>query len=141
MKFIGYLQSVGEWTWIFIDEMSEIAPSFQGGKAWKDIGEFSITLKESRKAMQCLFFNTQSPIDIDHRVRTKIMTRIFLPGARTEAGCRVHQDAIDNLHINRVMGNEAYIDSNGRFGMVTFKDIFKPIPSIQIEARNDGIIK
>jgi hypothetical protein len=137
MQFIAFLQSVGEWTWIFVDEMSEIAPSFQGGAMWKDIGQFSITLKECRKAMQCLFFNTQSPIDIDHRCRTKIMTRILLPGARSESGCRVTQCAIDNLRIDRKHGNEAYIDSNGRFGKVVFKDIYKPIPGIQIEARND----
>lgn len=138
MDFIHYLRSVGTWNHIFLDELSEISPSFTSGKVFKLIGKFSIDLKECRKTMINIHANSQALPDIDHRIRTKIMVRIFLPGARADKYCRVEQRAIDNLDENPKEGNEAYVEMSGRFGLTRFTDIFKPDPSYLWEARVNG---
>ena len=137
MEFIHFLRSVGEWVHIYLDELSEISPSFSSGKTFKKIGTFSIDLKECRKTMINIHANSQALPDIDHRVRTKIMVRIFLPGARADKYSRVEQRAIDNLEENPQEGNEAYVEMSGRFGLTRFADIFKPIPGLQWEARTN----
>ena len=81
--------------------------------------------------------NSQALPDIDHRVRSKIMVKIFLPGARTDKYSRVEQTAIDNLEENHSEGNESYLEHSGRFGKTRFKDIYRPIKGMQWEARVD----
>ena len=84
-----------------------------------------------------LHCNSQSLPDIDHRVRSKIMVRVFLPGARAGKDSRITQPAIDNLDEDPKHGNEAYLSFGGKFGKIRFKDIYKPIPGMQWEARCD----
>jgi len=138
IDFIHYLRSVGEWCHVYIDELSEICPAFTGGKIFHKIGDFAIDLKEARKCMLSIHTDTQSVSDIDHRVRTKFMVRIYLPGARSDKFSRITQRAIDNLDENPKHGNEAYLEFSGKFGTSIFKDIFKPIPEMHWEARIDG---
>jgi len=133
--FIHYLRSVGEWVHVYIDEISEIAPAFTSGRAWKKIKDFSLDLKEVRKCMINIHTNTQSVSDIDHRVRSKVMVKIYLPGARTDNISRITQTAIDNLNEDPVNGNEAYVEYSGKFGRTVFRDIYKPNSKILWEAR------
>jgi hypothetical protein len=138
MDFIHHLRSVGEWVHIYIDELSEISPAFTSGKLFKKIGLFSVDLKEVRKCMMNVHCNSQALPDIDHRVRTKLMIRIFLPGAKAGKDSRITQTAIDNLSEDSKNGNEAYLEFSGKFGTTIFKDIFKPIKGLQWEARTNG---
>ena len=135
MDFIHYLRGIGEWNHVFIDELSEISPAFTSGNLFKQIGRFSVDLKEIRKCMINLHCYSQSLPDIDHRIRTKVMVRIFLPGARSGKDSRITQPAIDNLLENPVEGNEAFLEYSGNFGKTVFRDIYKPIPGMQWEAR------
>ena len=137
MDFLHYLRSVGDWVHVFIDELSEISPAFTSGELFKQIGRFSIDLKECRKTMLNIHCNTQSLPDVDHRIRTKIMIRIFLPGAKTGKESRLSQQALDNLMENPKFGNEAYIESSGRFGRTQFCDIYPPNRIQQWEAHGD----
>jgi hypothetical protein len=138
IDFIHYLRSVGEWTHVYIDELSEIATAFTSGRLFKQIGRFSVDLKEVRKCMINVHANSQALPDVDHRIRSKIMVRIFLPGARSDQYSRVQQTAIDNLEENPIDGNEAYLEQSGRFGRTRFVDIYKPIKGLQWEARVNG---
>jgi hypothetical protein len=138
IDFLHYLRSVGEWTHVYFDELSEIAPAFSSGKTWKKIKQFSLDLKEVRKSLLNVHSNTQSISDVDHRCRSKIMIKIYLPGARADSISRITQKAIDNLSEDKVNGNEAYLEYSGKFGTTIFKDIFKPIPGMQWEARVNG---
>jgi RecA/RadA recombinase len=138
IDFIHFLRSIGEWVHVYIDELSEIAPAFTSGSVWKKIRDFSIDAKEIRKCMLNLHTNTQSVSDIDHRIRSKVMVKIYLPGARTDNVSRITQKAIDNLEEDPINGNEAYIEYSGKFGKTRFKDIYKPTPGMQWEARIDG---
>ena len=138
MDFIHHLRGVGEWVHVYIDELSEISPAFTSGKLFKKIGQFSVDLKEVRKCMMNVHCNSQALPDIDHRVRTKLMIRIFLPGAKAGKDSRITQTAIDNLSEDSRGGNEAYLEFGGKFGTTIFKDIFKPIKGLQWEARTDG---
>ena len=122
IEFLHYLRSAGEWVHIFIDEMSEIAPAFTSGKVWKKIKDLSLDLKEVRKCLMNIHSNTQSVSDIDHRVRSKVMIKIYLPGARSDNISRITQTAIDNLNEDPVNGNEAFLEYSGKFGKTIFKD-------------------
>jgi len=135
ISFIHFLRSVGEWTHLYIDEFSEIAPSFTSGKQWKKIRDLSNDLKEVRKCMINIHTNSQSVSDIDFRCRTKIMCKIFLPGSQADSHSRIEQTAIDNLNEDPVGGSEGYIEMSGKFGRTVFKDIYKPNPKILWEAR------
>ena len=137
MEYLHHLRSVGEWCHVYIDELSEISPAFSSGRTWKRIKDFAIDLKEVRKCMMNVHTNTQSVSDIDHRVRTKIMVKVYLPGARKDNVSRITQTAIDNLGEDPVHGNEAYLEFSGKFGKTVFRDIFKPIQGMQWEARVD----
>jgi len=139
MEFLDYLRSVGEWVHIFIDEFGEVCPAYASGKSWKKIGYFSEdVLKDIRKCMMNVHVNTQSVTNIDHRARSKIMLKIFLPGAISDKHSRVTQAAIDNLKRDPIHGNPAYLDIRGEFGVVTFKDIYKPIKGFHIDAICNG---
>jgi hypothetical protein len=139
MDFIHYLRGVGEWVHVYIDELSEICPAFTSGKLFKKIGQFSVDLKEVRKCMMNVHCNSQALPDIDHRVRSKFMIRVFLPGARAGKDSRITQGAIDNLDEDPKGGNEGYLEYSGKFGTTIFKDIYKPVEGLQWEARVDGI--
>jgi len=138
MDFIHYLRSIGEWSHTYIDELSEIAPAFTGGELWHKIHQFSVNAKEIRKCMMNVHTNTQSVSDIDHRVRSKVMVKIYLPGARSDNISRISQRAIDNLDEDNINGNAAYLEYSGKFGKTVFKDIFKPVPGFAWEARANG---
>ena len=139
MGLIHHLRGVGEWCHVFIDELSEICPAFTSGKLFHQIGNFAIDCKEVRKCQINLHSNSQSVADIDHRVRSKVMLKIFLPGSRAGSDSRLSQMALDNLSEDNKKGNESYLEQSGRFGKVRFTDIYKPIPEKQWEARvNDS---
>lgn len=139
MDFIEYLREVGEWTTVLIDEMADICPYPTSGNRYKKIGSFASTVGAVRRCMISLFYNTQTVKDIDWRVRSKAMIRVFLPGAIADTkNSRVTQKAIDNLDINPGMGNEAYLSSSGEFGKIRFTRIYKPNPRYNFEAYVDG---
>jgi len=139
MDFIHYLRSVGEWVHLYVDEISEISPAFSKGKTWKTIKDFAVDMKEVRKCMMNVHCNTQSVADIDHRIRSKVMIRIYMPGARKENVSRITQLALDNLEESIKFGNQAYLEMGGKFGTTRFQDIYKPDPKMQWEARVDGL--
>jgi hypothetical protein len=138
MDFLKYLSGIGNWVNIFIDEMGDISPSQTGGELWKKIEEFAKTMKGVRRCMMNVHCNTQSVVDVDYRIRSKIMMKIYLPGARSDKTSRVTQKAIDNLTRDPINGNEAFIEYSGTFGKVRFGDIYKPLPGFHYEAHVEG---
>ena len=139
MDFILYLRNIGEWTHVFIDEFAEICPAYLSGEMWKKVGKFSNNiLKDIRKCFINLHTNTQMLQNIDDRARKQVMINIYLPGAKVPKHSRIQQGAVDNLIIDRVHGNEAYLEYSGRFGVTVFKDIYKPDPKCHIDVTNNG---
>lgn len=135
MNFLHYLLSIGEWKHLFVDEVNEISPAHTSGKLFHKIGDFALDLKECRKTLTDVCCNTQSIPSIDYRIIAVLMVRIYLPGARASKNGRVTQKAIDNLGIDHVNGNEAYLEAYGRFGKTTFKNIYVPDAKMLWEAR------
>lgn len=138
MDFMKYLSGIGTWVNIFIDEIGDIAPSQTGGDLWKKIEEFAKTMKNVRRCMMNVHTNTQSVVDVDYRVRSKVMMKVYLPGARSDKTSRVSQRAIDNLMRDPINGNQAFIEYSGTFGKVRFSDIFKPRNGYHYEAHVEG---
>jgi len=136
--FLSYLRDIGEWIHVFIDEISEVAPANPSGDEYWDMVEFGWVMKDVRKCQMKVYTNTQTASDVDYRVRTKIMVKVFLPGARKDPHCRVTQQAIDNLVRDESRGNQAWIEYTGDFGLVVFKDIYRPNPKLQIGAYIDA---
>jgi len=134
MKFIHYLRGVGEWVNLFIDEMADIAPAVCKGDLYQRIMKFSNDMGAVRRCMMNCLYNTQTASDVHWTVRKKVMLKVFLPGAISDKTTRVSQKAIDNLDRNPYLGNEAYLDLGGEFGIVRFANIWKPNPKYHIEA-------
>jgi hypothetical protein len=140
MDFIAYMRHTTAWDHIFIDEIGEVIPSNTSGKLHKRIGQFAIFAKDIRKCRMKVIANTQSVRDMDWRVIDKFMYRVFLPGAMADRKhSRVTQKAIDNLQGDMNHGNDAYIDRLGKFGKISFLDIFVPNHEISIEAHNSNL--
>jgi len=140
MEFIAFLRHKGEWIHVFIDEIGEVVPSNTSGKLHRRIGQFAIFSKDFRKCRMKVIANTQSIRDMDWRMLDKFMYRVFLPGAMADRKhSRVVQRAIDNLEGNEFHGNDAFIDRQGKFGLINFSDVFKPDPNIMIEAHNKDL--
>ena len=138
MEFIEYLSGVGLWTNIFIDEMGDVCPSMTANPLWGRISRFVETAKSIRRCMMNVHYNTQSVVDIDFRVRSKVMVKVYLPGAKADKMSRVTQKAIDNLVMDPVNGNQAWIEFTGKFGRIQFTDIFKPFDGYHYEAFVQG---
>lgn len=140
MELLFFLRSKYQWAHIFCDEFSEIAPSDQSDVMWHRIKECSTNIKEVRKCNKNLHTNSQSVSDVDWRIRRKLQTYIYLPGARVGWNSRVYQKAVDRLTVDRRNGNMAYLESLelNVFGVTRFRNIFKPLPGISWEARVDG---
>jgi hypothetical protein len=139
MEFLAFLRHTGEWNHVFVDEIGEVVPCNTSGKLHKRIGQFAIFVKDIRKCRIKLIVNTQSIRDMDWRILEKFMFRIFLPGAMADTKhSRVMQRAIDNLEGSEKNGNNAFIDRFGKFGLLTFQDIFKPDHRFIIEAHVGG---
>jgi hypothetical protein len=136
MNFIGWLRDCGEWVHVYIEEFAEIAPTNPGGEMYKKMLQFADTLKDVRKCMINVYTNTQTPAEVDWRIRKKYMIRIYLPGSKVEGHgyTRVTQKAVDNL-LRHPEGNEAYIDHAGTFGKTRFTDIFNPDHNLHVDAR------
>lgn len=135
IEFIGFLRTTCQWNHVFIDEMAEVAPAFAAGDDWKRIEKFSFILKDIRKTWINVYSNVQSISDLDSRVRTKIMVKIFLPGASQDKHSRILQKAIDNLKEDRINGNEGYIEYFSRFCKTRFNKIYKPDKENMIDVR------
>ncbi len=134
LEFIAWLRGVGEWVNIYIDELGDVAPSNTQGELWQRLREFSNVLKDVRRCMMHVHVNTQSVVDVDYRIRGKVMLKIFLPGAIVDKNTRVTQRAVDNLDRDAKHGNQSYMDLHGEFGLARFTSIYKPIPGTHIEA-------
>jgi len=134
MKLDMHLRSVGEWVHKYCEEFSEIAPMFPRGELWHLVKKYAAVLKDVRKCMMNLHYNTQQVSDIYYECRNKVMIKIFLPGAYKDKNCRVTQRAIDNLQRDKHNGNEAYLVEGGEFGKVRFGDIFEPNKDYHYEA-------
>lgn len=140
MDFIAYMRHTTSWDHIFIDEIGEVIPSNTSGKLHKRIGQFAIFAKDIRKCRMKVITNTQSVRDMDWRVIDKFMYRVFLPGAMADRKhSRITQKAIDNLIGDENYGNDAYIDRLGKFGKISFLDIFVPFNDLSIEAHNSNL--
>jgi len=139
LDFVRFLRRSGEWSHVFIDEISECCPEFSSGRLWQKIRQFSVDVKELRKCQINLVSNTQSISDIDHRVRKKLMVHFWLPGSITGKPSRITQKAIDALKEDPYRGNECFIEESGKFGKLVFKDIFKPNPIYHWDARCEEV--
>ncbi|MHA1865408.1 MAG: hypothetical protein ACTSWZ_02785 [Candidatus Heimdallarchaeaceae archaeon] len=136
VDFLHYQRSIGEFTHNYLDEYGELFPSNSRGLLWRKVYEAAEDLKEVRKCFIDVHTTTQSVVDVDWRVRGKIMIHIYFFGARPDKRSRVRQDAIDRLDVDPVRGNEAWLELGyGLFGKVRFTQIYKPNPKMNWEAR------
>ena len=134
MGLIAHLRGSGEWNHTYLEEFSEIAPAFPSGNLWKEVKGFANLLKDVRKCMMNVHYNTQQVSDIFYECKNKVMIKIFLPGSITENHCRITQPAIDNLNRDSKKGNQAWLVEGGEFGKIRFRDIYKPVPGYHYEA-------
>lgn len=135
VSFLKYLNGVGEWTHVFLDEYGELFPFGSSGQLFKIIQEASDVLKEVRKCRTNVYATTQVTSDVDYRVRNKLMVLAYMYGAKPMSRSKVSQRAIDNLDRDIIRGNEGWLEYGyGIFGKGRFKKIYKPRYGMNWEA-------
>jgi len=135
IDFLKYLNSIGEWTHVFLDEYGELFPFGSSGALYKRIQDASDILKEVRKCRTNVYATTQVTSDVDYRVRNKLMVLVYMYGAKPMSRSKVSQYAIDSLDRDLVKGNEGWIEYGyGIYGKGRFTKIYKPIPGQNWEA-------
>jgi len=135
IDFMGYLNGVGEWTHVFLDEYGELFPFGSSGLLYKRIQLASDILKEVRKCRTNVYATTQVTSDVDYRVRNKLMVLVYMYGAKPMSRSKVSQRAIDNLDRDIVRGNEGWLEYGyGIYGKGRFVKIYKPVKGMNWEA-------
>jgi len=113
---------------IIFDEADDIFPEQPGGIRWHLQLWFKDVLRDFRKRNISLFFTAHSHQDIDFRIKSKIMTRIWMRGALPTAGSLVRRQAPLWLK-----PGQAFIERDG-FGKFVF-DKIDPKPRVMIKFR------
>lgn len=135
IPFLKYLNSVGEWKHVFLDEYGELFPANPSGQLWRMIQEASDILKEIRKCRTNVYATTQVTSDVDFRIRNKLMCLCYMYGAKPMSRSKVKQIAIDSLDRDIVKGNEGWLEYGyGIYGKGRFKKIYKPRIGMNWEA-------
>ena len=91
---------------VFIDEFEAIAPSYAAEETWHVLEKLSDAIREMRKAWVNLYCATQQWIDIDYRILSKFMFRVYLPGARRMRRSPVRQAYINKLSVGQGIAEE-----------------------------------
>ena len=138
LDFLDWLRNAGEWVSIYIDEFGDIAPSNKSGDEYARLVNFANTAGAFRRCMMKVFYTTQTADAIFWMVRSKLMTTIQFRGSKAIKKNRVTQKAIDNLAVDPIKGNQAWIERSGEFGRLRFVKIHKPVDGIQYEVHRNG---
>jgi len=106
VTWIDFIQKLGrsaDWQTLVWDEYEDIVPqrcdNTPPDKQWTKNDILAGSLKQLRKSRVSLFVNTQSNMDADVRVRSKIMYWIYLYGSRKDKLSPVSRGAIQGLRI------------------------------------------
>lgn len=120
IDLILFLGNKPEWQSLFWDEYEDIVPQRCSNagedKQWSRNEQFAQSLKQLRKSRVSLFANTQSSMDVDVRVRSKIMYWVYLYGSRRDKISPVSKGAIQSLSVG-----SGWIDhGHSLYGQFTF---------------------
>ena len=99
VDFLDRLRLLPDWQTCFWDEYEDIAPQRCKGIVWQKNDKLANTLKQLRKSRVGIIANTQSSMDADFRVRSKLMYWIYLFGARKDELSPVSKGAVHSLRI------------------------------------------
>lgn len=125
VDLIMALRLLPGWKTIFWDEYEDICPQRCKGITWKKNDDLANNIKQLRKSGISLIMNTQSNMDADFRIRSKIMCWIYCYGARVDTLSPITDSAVHSLRVG-----EAWIDhGHSLFGEFNFPP-FKPKPNI-----------
>jgi len=118
-KWMAFIQRLGEtprWQTCIMDEFEDICPQRCSGELWKRNDAFANRIKQIRKSLISVIGNTQSIMDIDYRVRAKLMMWIYTYGSRVDELSPVSKRAVHSLSIG-----SAWIDhGHALFGQFKF---------------------
>lgn len=126
IDFIKYLRIQPGWQSVFLDEYEDVCPQRCRGEQWHRNEWFGNNIKLVRKQLVSVFGNTQSNMDVDVRVRNKMMIWIYLFGARVDNMSPIFQKTVSSLKIG-----EAWLDwGHSIYGEVKFPAYYPQKPII-----------
>jgi len=126
VDLIKHLRLKPGWHSVFLDEYEDVCPQRCRGQQWHRNEWIAKNIKQVRKQLVSVFGNTQSNMDADVRVRTKMMIHIYLFGAKVDGLSPIFQKTISCLDI----GN-AWMDwGHSIYGEVKFPPYYPKKPSI-----------
>lgn len=107
----------GLWKNFWVDEAEDCWPLDPKGEWYHANQRFSDSAKSSRKALENLWYDSQNSLDIDWRVRYKVLCWFYLRGSKVDDISPIFQGAVHNLS-----EGQAYVDfSRSKFGVIEFK--------------------
>jgi len=116
IPFIDRLRLLSDWQTVFLDEFEDICPQRCSGITWRMNDKLSNSLKQLRKSRVSIIANTQSSMDADFRVRSKLMFWIYLYGARKDELSPISKSAVRALRVG-----SGWIDqAHSLFGQFSF---------------------
>jgi len=108
-----------EWQTFFFDEFEDVCPFRCRGKVWQKNELFASSIKEIRKSKVSVIYNTQNTMDVDYRVRSKLMVHLYLFGSRGDDLSPVFKKALQGLEVG-----QGWIDYGfALFGLLNFKPL------------------
>jgi len=126
IDLIKFLRLQPGWQSVFLDEYEDVCPQRCRGEQWHRNEWFGKNIKQVRKQLVSVFGNTQSNMDVDVRVRTKMMIYMYLFGSRVDGLSPVYQKTISGLTIGR-----AWVDwGHSIYGEIKFPAYYPVEPSI-----------
>jgi len=131
IDFLNYLRRHmhrgSGWKTVFLEEYEDIAPQYAKSTGWKKNQLYSKNAKNIRKGLVNTLANTQNKSDVSYFIRTKLMIRSYLRGAKVDDISPIQQKAVDKLKMG-----EALIDYGTNFGKITF-DPYRPKQIFEVE--------
>ena len=112
------------WKTIIFTEYEDVCPINESKPIWSYCKDFTGILKETRKGMTSILFDTQNSWDCDHRVRGKISMKAYLKGAKVDKISPIEQYAVNSLGEHNGQ-RQALICLAQTFGKIRF-NAFKP---------------
>ena len=101
IDLIKYIRQTPKWQTVFLDEYEDVCPQRCSGERWHKNEWMASNIKQVRKGLVNVIADTQSIMDVDFRVRSKIMIYGYLYGARVDRLSPVMQHAVNSMEIGK----------------------------------------
>jgi len=119
VRLIKRLKANLSWYSLLIDEAEDLFGSRVSGKEWHLNEQFCSEAKELRKARISLWLNSQTDWDVDSRIRSKLISELYLYGSKKQEDCPLYRGCVQNIQL----GEAWIVFARSLFGKIHFPPV------------------